>query len=116
MLLVGFQSDVSAADQQRILKSVGADEKTSWKKIHGSLAHIASGDVDAAIAELSKDPRVRYAEPNSVISIDSLPNDPSFGNTWGLNNTGQTINGSPGLPTPTSTRPRRGTSRRAAPT
>ena len=97
-LLVGFQSDVSASDQQKILKSVGADEKKSWKKIHGSLAHLASGDVDAAIAKLRQNPDVRYAEPNHVITIDSLPNDPSFGNTWGLNNTGQTINGSPGTP------------------
>jgi subtilisin family serine protease len=97
-LLVGFQSDVSPAEQKKILRSVGADEKTSWGKIHGSLAHLNSGDVDAAIATLSKDPRVRYAEPNSVITIDSLPNDPSFGNTWGLNNTGQTINFSPGTP------------------
>jgi subtilisin family serine protease len=97
-LLVGFQSDVSPAEQKKILKSVGADEKRNWGKIHGSLAHLDSGDVDAAIATLSKDPRVRYAEPNSIITIDSLPNDPSFGNTWGLNNTGQTINGSPGTP------------------
>ena len=97
-VLVGFQSDVPAAEQQKILKSVGADEKKSWKRIHGSLAHLASGDVDTAIATLSKDPRVRYAEPNSVITIDSLPNDPSLGNTWGLNNTGQTINGSRGTP------------------
>ena len=98
-LLVGFQSDVSPADQQKILKSVGADEKKSFKKIHGSLAHLtAGGDVDAAIAKLSKDPRVRYAEPNHVITADSLPNDPSFGNTWGLDNTGQTINGAPGTP------------------
>jgi large repetitive protein len=97
-LLVGFRSDVSAADQQKILKGVGADEKTSFKKIHGSLAHVASGDVDAAIAKLQQDPRVRYAEPNYVITIAALPNDPAFGNTWGLNNTGQTINGSPGTP------------------
>src|SRR5438046_9851530 len=97
-LLVGFQSDVSAADQQKILKAVGAEEKTSFKKIHGSLAHLASGDVDAAIAKLSKDPRVRYAEANHIITIDSLPNDPAFGPTWGLNNTGQTINGAPGTP------------------
>jgi large repetitive protein len=97
-LIVGFQSDVSPADQQKILKSVGADEKQSWKKIHGSLAHLASGDVDAAIAKLRQDPRVRYAEPNHIVTIDSVPNDPSFGNTWGLNNTGQTINGSPGTP------------------
>jgi subtilisin family serine protease len=97
-VIVGFQSDVSPADQQKILKGVGADEKQSWKKIHGSLAHLASGDVDAAIAKLRQDPRVRYAEPNHIVTIDSVPNDPSFGNTWGLNNTGQTINGSPGTP------------------
>ena len=97
-LLVGFQSDVSAADQQKILKDVGADEKKSFKQIHGSLAHLASGDVDAAIAKLRRDPRVRYAEPNHVITIDSVPNDPAFANTWGLNNTGQTINGAPGTP------------------
>jgi len=97
-VLVGFESDVSAADQQKILKAVGADEKKSFKKIHGSLAHVASGDVDAAIAQLSNDPRVRYAEPNHVITIDALPNDPAFANTWGLNNTGQTINGTRGTP------------------
>ena len=57
-VLVGFQSNVSAADQKKILKSVGADEKKSWSKIHGSLAHVSSGDVDAAIAKLSQDQRV----------------------------------------------------------
>jgi len=97
-VLVGFRSDVSAADEKKILKAVGADEKTSFKKIHGSLVHVDSGDVDAAIAKLQQDPRVRYAEPNYVITIAALPNDPAFGNTWGLNNTGQTINGSPGTP------------------
>jgi large repetitive protein len=97
-LLVGFRSDVSTADQKKILNDVGADEKKSYNKIHGSLAHVASGDVDAAIAKLQQDPRVRYAEPNYVITIAALPNDPAFGNTWGLNNTGQTINGSPGTP------------------
>src|SRR5690242_10689219 len=97
-VIVGFQNDVSAADQQKILKGAGASEKTNWNKIHGSLAHVASGDVDAAIAKLKQDPRVRYAEPNHVITIDSVPNDPAFNNTWGLNNTGQTINGSSGTP------------------
>ena len=95
-LLVGFRSDVSDADQQKILKDVGADQKKGFKKIHGLLAHVGNGNVDAAIAKLEKDPRVRYAEPNYVISIAATPNDPAFANTWGLNNTGQTINGSPG--------------------
>lgn len=97
-VLVGFRSDVSPGQQQKILKEAGLDEKKSWAKIHGSLAHTATGDVTAVIAKLQQDPRVRYAEPNFVITADALPNDPSFGNTWGLNNTGQTINGAPGTP------------------
>jgi len=95
-LLVGFRSDVSAAEQQKLLKTVGADEKKSFKKIHGSLAHLEKGDVIDAIETLRKDPRVRYAEPNFVVAVDTLPNDPSFGSTWGLNNTGQNVNGSIG--------------------
>jgi len=97
-LLVGFRSDVSPGQQKQILKSAGLDEKRNWNRIHGSLAHTATGDVSAAIAKLQQDPRVRYAEPNFVIKASALPNDPSFGNDWGLNNTGQTINGAPGTP------------------
>jgi hypothetical protein len=97
-LLVGFQSNVTPGQRQKILKDAGLVEKKSWSKIHGALAHTASGDVSAAIAKLQQDPRVRYAEPNYVIEADALPNDPAFGNDWGLNNTGQTINGSPGTP------------------
>jgi hypothetical protein len=97
-LIVGFKGDVSPGQQKQILKAAGLDEKKSWTKIHGALAHTAGGDVSTAIAELQQDPRVRYAEPNYIIKVDALPNDPSFGNEWGLNNTGQTINGSPGTP------------------
>jgi subtilisin family serine protease len=97
-LLVGFRSDVSPGQQKQILKAAGLDEKKNWSRIHGSLAHTVSGDVSTAIAKLQQDPRVRYAEPNFVIEADALPNDPSFGNDWGLNNTGQAVNGSPGTP------------------
>src|SRR5262249_31070114 len=35
-------------------------------------------------------PNVLYAEPDYRLSIDRMPNDPAFGDLWGLNNTGQT--------------------------
>ena len=36
-------------------------------------------------------PRVRYVEPNHVVStVATMPNDPSFSQLWGLSNTGQT--------------------------
>ena len=50
----------------------------------------------AALAELRRDPRVRFAEPDAVYRIDTLPNDPLFGQLWGLNNTGQTVKSSTG--------------------
>jgi subtilisin family serine protease len=37
----------------------------------------------------SRTPGVLYAEPDFVIAPKALPNDPSFGQLWGLNNTGQ---------------------------
>ncbi|WP_020473323.1 S8 family serine peptidase [Zavarzinella formosa] len=32
---------------------------------------------------------VEFAQPDYKVQIENLPNDPSFGNLWGLNNTGQ---------------------------
>jgi subtilisin family serine protease len=97
-LLIGFRGDVSAADQKNVLKGIGADEKKAFKKIHGSLARVRPDAVAATLAKLKKDPRVRYAEPNFIVHADAVPNDPSYANTWGLNNTGQPINGFPGTP------------------
>jgi subtilisin family serine protease len=42
------------------------------------------------IATLQQDPRVRYAEPNFVVTPAQVPNDPDFPRDWGLRNTGQT--------------------------
>jgi subtilisin family serine protease len=40
---------------------------------------------------------VEYVEPNFVVRAISLPNDPLFPQLWGLFNTGQTVNGNPGV-------------------
>lgn len=48
------------------------------------------------VEELSAQPGVLYAEPNYQVRTMATPNDPSFGQLWGLNNTGQTIGGQAG--------------------
>jgi subtilisin family serine protease len=45
--------------------------------------------VEAAVARIRRDPRVRYAEPNHRIELLNTPNDPRHSECWGLNNTGQ---------------------------
>ena len=46
--------------------------------------------VEEAVALYSAEPDVEYAEPNFIVSILATPNDPRFGELWGLHNTGQT--------------------------
>ena len=52
------------------------------------------GDVQGAIAALEADADVVYAEPDATVF--PATGDPSLANQWGLQNTGQTIFGTPG--------------------
>lgn len=55
------------------------------------LLKVAHGtDVLKAVQEYAQDPNVEYAEPNYIVRISAIPDDPMFANLWGLHNTGQT--------------------------
>jgi len=62
------------------------------------LLKLHSGDVESAIASLEQQADVLYAEPNYIYEATDIPNDPSFGQLWGLNNNGQTVDGVAGTP------------------
>ena len=49
----------------------------------------SQADIPAKCAALTKDPAIEYAEPDYVVSIDGLPNDPLFEYQWPLHNTAQ---------------------------
>ena len=58
-------------------------------------------DAGSLIRDLAARPEVEYAEPNYILRAhvvgQAVPNDPSFGQLYGLNNTGQSILGTPGV-------------------
>ncbi len=62
------------------------------------LLHSRSEKVPELIQKLSKHPALQYAEPNYIVTYKNTPNDPSFGQMWGLQNTGQNLSGTPGTP------------------
>jgi subtilisin family serine protease len=95
--LIGFAAGVSPAEQQAVLKKVGASERRRFKKINSALARVRPEAVAAALAELRGDKRVRYAEPNFVFQVDAATNDPFYERLWGLENTGQPVAGIAGV-------------------
>ncbi|MHC4698730.1 MAG: S8 family serine peptidase, partial [Planctomycetota bacterium] len=60
------------------------------------LIEVPAGEVPASLDAYNNDPDVLYAEPDYVVRTVAVPNDPDFDLLWGLQNTGQTVNGDPG--------------------
>src|SRR6266850_5985391 len=65
---------------------------------HTGLVRMKGRHTADLVAELKADPTVETAEPNYIRHIFAQPpNDPLFGQLWGLRNTGQRVNGVTGL-------------------
>ncbi|HEY3182617.1 MAG TPA: S8 family serine peptidase [Gaiellaceae bacterium] len=94
-LIVGFKAGASDKEQEKALQKAGVKVKKRWARIKAELG--GADDVRHALKVLADDPAVRYAQPNYRVHADALaPADPSWGQLWGLANTGQTVNGSAG--------------------
>jgi large repetitive protein len=92
-LIVGFERGASEAERVRALDEVSAHVRKNFGAIGAALVSVPSGT--EAAERLRRNIHVRYAEPNGIITADDLaplPNDPGFGQLWGLDNTGQVVN------------------------
>jgi serine protease len=92
-ILVGFKPGVAASTQRDLVTRLGAVAEERFRPIRVLLASVPANGRDRVIAALERDPRVRYAEPNVRFHVDELPNDSSFTQLWGLDNSGQAVNG-----------------------
>ena len=54
--------------------------------------------VSQALQIYAQNPAVAYVEPNYYVKAQTLPDDPSFDQLWGLRNTGQMVSGYVGTP------------------
>jgi thermitase len=90
-LVVRFKPEVSAARRADIRRELGTPIKRPIPIPGAELLTVEAGEVPGAVAALSRRPDVRYAEPNYASPLSSTPNDPRFGDQWGLHNVGQTV-------------------------
>jgi len=100
-VLVKFKSSPNISAPQTLAQINLAEDIASSSAIGaGDIWRLRSRSKDVAtlVTELSARPEVAYAEPNYVVHALETPNDPYFGNLWGLKNTGQVIQGVAGKP------------------
>jgi subtilisin family serine protease len=94
-VLVRFRSSTTAARKADVARSANGRIGRPVAGVRG-LAHVqldAGTTVDDAVAALERQPDVVYAEPDYVVSTTAVPNDSRYAEQWGLNNTGQTVEG-----------------------
>ena len=89
-VIVKYRANVTRARRalvRGILPSV--DRVDALSLIGAECVRFSGMTTEEAIAALSADPAVEYAQPNHVFHVDAVPNDPSFTSLWAMKNTGQ---------------------------
>ncbi len=90
VVLVSFKEQWRDRMDQRALSDMGLRLARRTPMGVDKMKIATKESVLDVVKRLNQDPRVRYAEPNHRIELENVPNDPSFGDCWGMNNTGQT--------------------------
>jgi subtilisin family serine protease len=96
-LIVKLRDGGSAARLSAVLDTLGASRARGFETVDGLYVVKLPENLGVAAArQLVKAlDGIAYAEPNYIVHSQVTPNDPSFGDLWGLHNTGQQ-GGTPG--------------------
>lgn len=90
-LLVKFAPDVSDAVKEKIHAKHDSKKIRAFRDLRIEHVKIKKGlSVEQAITAYRAEPDVEYAEPDYIVTTQTVPNDPLFSQLWGLYNYGQT--------------------------
>lgn len=101
-VLVKFRKGVNVKEAKGISHKHAMTVKKRFKKLsqrwNRTYLHLKSDfTTDEMIRKLKKDPKVESVSPNYIRQLYvTFPDDASFNSLWGLNNTGQYVNGTTG--------------------
>ena len=97
-VLVKFKPAATPSGIRSMQDRIGAQSLREIRSIRVHQIKLPSGwSVEQGVEFYRRNPNVEYAEPNyRRYAKATTPDDPGFSNLWGLNNTGQTVNGTSG--------------------
>ena len=97
-IIVRYRPGVGAGDRTRLRGQERVDVVRELGLIGADVVRPRGRSVATTMAALRSRPDVQYAVPNYLrTTFADPPTDASFGQEWGLNNTGQPVNGTPGV-------------------
>ena len=89
-LIVQFRAGISIEEIKALAAKIGATIKEQIASLSYYVLTLPDGiSVDQALRHFTGKEHVQFAEPNYLISLQSMPNDPLFSSQWALNNTVQ---------------------------
>lgn len=102
-ILVKYRSSMSTFDQSVAIEReggvrIGRKMKKGWNRVKLK----KTLNIKEAMADFKQDPDVLHVQPNYIYHTQAVPNDPRYGQLWGLKNTGQTIVSAGGPTAPAS--------------
>lgn len=91
-IIVKLKQGVMASAASKIFSSVGVQSEHKFNAVNMSVLNLVKGKQSkAVIRALMQSGIVEFAEPDRMLYINAVPNDPVYPLLWGLNNTGQTF-------------------------
>jgi subtilisin family serine protease len=98
-VIVRYRAGVDGTERAQVRRAAATRAVRSSPIPRVQLLKVEPGTTsDEAIRELERDPAVLWAERNVRMEASATPNDPRFGELWGLSNTGQGIEAVFGAP------------------
>jgi thermitase len=83
-ILVKFKPDVTLPEVAQIHRQLGGQVKETIPGIGVQVVAVPKGQEVAKVKAYSANPKVAYAEPDFMAQAVGSPNDPWFGNQWGM--------------------------------
>jgi subtilisin family serine protease len=95
-LIVKFKENAGSSSRAEARRAAGLEKKKDLNLIDAEVDKVKGQSVERAIEALKRRSDVEYVEKDYLNYPSGYADEPQFSQLWGLNNTGQTINGWPG--------------------
>ena len=85
-VIVKYKPGVTASSRAALDRAVGVTGRVGTIAANGATVAAVSGDPRDVASRLARSSKVAYAEPNFILRSQAVPNDPRFGELYGINN------------------------------